>query len=254
MMLAIDIGNTTVSLGLFAGGKLLKSWRIKTDREKTADEHGVLFTGLFRNGGYDVSAVEGAIISSVVPPLTPVIEDMMLRTFGVRPLIVGQGLKTGMPILYENPHEVGADRIAGAVGAYERYGGPVIVVDFGTATTFDVVSAQGEYLGGAIAPGIQIAAEALYLKTARLPRIEIKKPPRVIGKTTVSSMQSGLYYGYTGLVTRMIEEIRREIGEESRAVATGGFGLPMVAEVKSIETYDPDLLLEGLRILYDRNR
>jgi type III pantothenate kinase len=186
--------------------------------------------------------------------LTPVIEDLCREYFGTAASVVGPGLKTGMPILYENPLEVGADRITAAVAAFEKYGGPAIVVDFGTATTFDAVSAKGEYLGGAIAPGIQIAAEALYLKTARLPRIEIKKPKRAIGRTTVSSMQSGLYFGYIGLVTNTIEEIRKELGKNVRVVATGGFGSQVAAELPVIEAYEPDLVLEGLRIIYERNR
>jgi type III pantothenate kinase len=168
--------------------------------------------------------------------------------------VVGQGLKTGMPILYENPLEVGADRITAAVAAFEKYGGPLIVLDFGTATTFDAVSAKGEYLGGAIAPGVRISAEALYLKTAKLPRIEIRKPKRAIGRTTVSSMQSGLYFGYIGLVTNTIREIRKELGESARVIATGGFGGQVVPEFQEIEAYEPDLVLEGLRIIHERNR
>lgn len=253
LLLTIDIGNTTVSLGLFEGRNLLRSWRIRTDRERTSDEYGVLLVDLFRNGGYQPASIEGAIISSVVPPLTPVFVDTLNKAFRVDPMVVGPGLKTGMPILYDNPHEVGADRIVGSIAAFEKFGGPVVIVDFGTATTFDVVSARGEYLGGSIAPGVQIAAEALYLKTARLPRIELRKPGRVIGRTTVSSMQSGLYYGYIGLVTRIIEGIREEMGTEVQVIATGGFGSQFVPDVKLIKANEPDLLLEGLRILYDRN-
>jgi type III pantothenate kinase len=167
---------------------------------------------------------------------------------------VGPGLKTGMPILYENPSEVGADRITAAVAAFEKYGGPVIVLDFGTATTFDAVSAKGEYLGGAIAPGVRISAEALYLKTAKLPRIEIRKPKKAIGRTTVASMQSGLYFGYIGLVSRTIAEIRKELGPNARVISTGGFGGQVAAEVPEIEAHEPDLVLEGLRIIYERNR
>ena len=204
--------------------------------------------------GLEAGQVKGAIVSCVVPPLTPVIEAVCRIYFATDPSVVGPGLKTGMPILYENPLEVGADRIAAAVAAFERYGGPVIVLDFGTATTFDAVSAKGEYLGGAIAPGIRIAAEALYLKTARLPRIEIRKPKRAIGRTTVASMQSGLYFGYIGLVTRTIEEIRGELGGMARVVATGGFGEQVAPELRDVAAYEPDLVLEGLRIIYERNR
>ncbi len=254
MLLAFDIGNTTVAIGLFRGPDLVKSWKIKTDRDKTSDDYGSIMVNLFQAAGFEPRQAEAAIVSSVVPPLTPVIQDVCKDLFGLDALVVGPGLRTGMPILYENPLEVGADRIVASVAAFEKYGGPVIVVDFGTATTFDVVSAKGEYLGGAIAPGIQIAAEALYLKTARLPRIEIRKPKRAIGRTTVSSMQSGLYFGYVGLITNTITEIRRELGAEARVIATGGFGGEMLPEVPAIEAYEPDLVLRGLRIVFERNR
>jgi type III pantothenate kinase len=254
MLLAFDIGNTTVAVGLFRGPKLVKSWKISTDRGKTSDEYGGVLLNLFRVADLQTKKFEAAIIASVVPPLTPVFEDMCREFFHLDALVVGPGLKTGMPILYENPLEVGADRIVAAVAAFEKYGGPAIVVDFGTATTFDAVSTKGEYLGGAIAPGIQIAAEALYLKTARLPRIEIKKPKRAIGRTTVASMQSGLYFGYIGLVTNTINEVRKELGKNAKVVATGGFGGAITPEVPDIDAYEPDLVLEGLRIVYERNR
>ncbi len=254
MLLAVDIGNTTIGLGLFDGKTLVRAWKLKTDRDRTGDEYIVTVLDLFRIAGQDAGAISGAIISSVVPPLTPVWDEVCRSCFRTEPRIVGPGLKTGMPILYENPLEVGADRIAAAVAAFERYGGPTVVVDFGTATTFDAVSAKGEYLGGAIAPGIQISAEALYLKTARLPRIEIRKPKRAIGRTTVSSMQSGLYFGYVGLVKNTIEEIRKEVGAGARVVATGGFGGLIVPELEGIEAFEPGLVLEGLRIIFDRNR
>ena len=254
MLLAFDVGNTTIAVGVFDGRTLRKSWKIRTDSDKTGDEYGAILLNLMQVAGLGAEEVSGAIISSVVPPLTPVIEEVCRTYFGTAALIVGPGLKTGMPILYENPLEVGADRITAAVAAFEKYGGPAIVVDFGTATTFDAVSAKGEYLGGAIAPGIQIAAEALTLKTARLPRIEIRKPKRAIGRTTVASMQSGLYFGYIGLVTNTIGEIRREIDGPVRVVATGGFGGQIVAELPAIEAYEPDLVLDGLRIIYERNR
>ena len=254
MLLAFDVGNTTVAVGLFRGPKLAKSWKIKTDRDKTADEYGAVLLNLFQVAGLDPKQIEAAILSSVVPPLTPVMQEMCRTYFGLDPLVVGPGLRTGMPILYENPLEVGADRIVAAVAAYEKHGGPAVIVDFGTATTFDAVSAKGEYLGGAIAPGIQIAAEALYLKTARLPRIEIRKPKQAIGRTTVSSMQSGLYFGYIGLVTNIIDEVRKEIGKNAKVIATGGFGGEITPEVPAIDHYEPDLILEGLRIVYERNR
>lgn len=254
MLLAFDIGNTTIAVGIFKGDQFLFDWRIKTDKEKTMDEYAIVLLNLFQRGGIKVGDIETVIISSVVPPLTPVFQDMILDLFNLKAVVVGPGLKTGMPILYENPLEVGADRIVAAVAAFEKYGGPCIVVDFGTATTFDAVSAQGEYLGGAIAPGIQISAEALYLKTARLPRIEIKKPKKAIGRTTVSSMQSGLYFGYIGLVSNTIAQIKSELGETVHVISTGGFGGPMAAEVPAIEAYEPHLVLEGLRIIHNRNK
>ena len=254
MLLAFDVGNTTVAIGLFREAKLLKSWKIKTDPDKTSDEYGALILDLFNVTGQEARRVDAAIISSVVPPLTSAIEDLCRDFFHVTALVVGPGLRTGMPILYENPLEVGADRIVAAVAAFEKYGGPCIVVDFGTATTFDAISARGEYLGGAIAPGIQISAEALYLKTARLPRIEIRKPRKAIGRTTVGSMQSGLYFGYVGLVTNTIAEIRKELGADAKVVATGGFGGQITPEVAAIGAYEPDLVLDGLRIVFERNR
>ncbi len=254
MLLAFDVGNTTIAVGLFRGSKLARSWKLKTDTERTSDEYGALLLDLMKIAGLPAGKVTGAIISSVVPPLTPVIEEVSRVYFGTEASVVGPGLKTGMPILYENPFEVGADRITAAVAAFEKYGGPVIVLDFGTATTFDAISAKGEYLGGAIAPGVRISAEALYLKTAKLPRIEIRKPKRAIGRTTVASMQSGLYFGYIGLVTKTIEEIRKELGKNARVVATGGFGAQVAGEIPAIEAYEPDLVLEGLRIIHERNR
>jgi type III pantothenate kinase len=254
MLLAFDVGNTTIAVGLFRGRKLVKSWKIKTDSDRTSDEYGAILLNLMQVAGLAPGKVTGAIISSVVPPLTSVIEDVCRAYFATTASVVGPGLKTGMPILYENPFEVGADRITASVAAFEKFGGPVIILDFGTATTFDAVSAQGEYLGGAIAPGIRISAEALYLKTAKLPRIEIRKPKRAIGRTTVASMQSGLYFGYIGLVTRTIAEIRKELGKNARVVATGGFGDQIASELTEIDAYEPDLVLEGLRIIHDRNR
>lgn len=252
MLLAIDIGNTNIVLGVFRGRKLIHHWKIQTESEKTSDEYGVTMLNLFSLSGPEKTEIKAVIISSVVPPLTPIFEDLSKSLFKVKPVIVGPGLKTGMAILYENPLEVGADRVVSAVGAYEKHGGPCIVVDFGTATTFDAVSSKGEYLGGAIAPGIQISAEALYLKTAKLPRIEIKKPKEAIGRTTVTSMQSGLYFGYVGLVSKIIEEIKRELGEDTTVISTGGFGAQISHEISSIDIHEPDLVLEGLQILHQR--
>jgi type III pantothenate kinase len=253
MLLAIDIGNTTIALGVFEGKVLVKEWRARSEREKTADEYGILLLDLLRLSGLEPSAVDGVVVSSVVPPLTPAFQDLSQRLFGRKALVVGPGLKTGMPILYENPGEVGADRIVASIAAYEKYGGPCIVVDFGTATTFDSVTAKGEYLGGAIAPGIRISAEALYLRTAKLPRIEVVKPKRVIGKTTVASMQSGIYFGYVGLVNHLIAEISRELGGPAVIVVTGGFGGALGPEIRGDHHFEPHLVLEGLRIIYDRN-
>jgi type III pantothenate kinase len=252
MLLAIDIGNTNIVLGVFQEKKLIHHWKIQTEKEKTSDEYGITLLNLFSLSGPEKTAIESIIISSVVPPLTPIFEDLSKSLFQVKPVVVGPGLKTGMSILYENPLEVGADRIVAAVAAYEKHGGPCIVVDFGTATTFDAVSSAGEYLGGAIAPGIQISAEALYLKTAKLPRIEIKKPKKAIGRTTVTSMQSGLYFGYVGLVSKIIEELKGELGEETTVISTGGFAAQISREITAIDVHEPNLILEGLRILHER--
>lgn len=254
MLIVFDIGNTTTGVGLFQGKKLLADWKVKSDREKTADEYGIVLKNLLQHGKFPVQKIKGAIISSVVPPLTPIIQSACEKFFRVKPLVVGPGIKTGMPILYENPSEVGSDRIVVACAAYEKYGGPCLVVDFGTATTFDVISDRGEYLGGAIAPGLEISAEALYLRTARLPRIEVRKPKSAIGRTTVSSMQSGLFHGYVGLVRNIISQISAELTARPVVVATGGLAGLVVGEMAEIAHCEPDLVLQGLRLLYERNR
>jgi type III pantothenate kinase len=254
VLLAVDIGNTSIAVGVFSGKELIEHWQIQSEGGKTCDEYAVTFQGLFSLSGIDIPQIKGVIISSVVPPLTPVFEKLSQELIQIKPLVVGPGLKTGMPILYENPAEVGADRIVLAVAAFSKYGGPCIVVDFGTATTFDAISSQGEYLGGAISPGIQISAEALYLRAARLPSVEIKKPEDAIGRTTVSSMQSGLYFGYIGLVTKVIDVIKRELEGEVQVVATGGVAPLICSEIASIDQYEPYLVLEGLRILYEKNQ
>jgi type III pantothenate kinase len=253
MLLAIDIGNTNIEVGVFREKELFKHWKIKSERGKTCDEYKITLLNLFSLSELEVRMVKAVIFSSVVPPLTPVFKDLGRAVFHSNPLVVGPGLKTGMPILYENPQDVGADRIAASIAAYERFGGPAIVVDFGTATTFDAVSAKGEYLGGAIAPGIQIAAEALYLKTAKLPRIEIAKSKKAIGRTTVASMQSGLYFGYIGLVANIIENIQEELGGGCTVVATGGLSSLICSEIDVISHQAPFLVLDGLRIIYERN-
>jgi len=254
MLLVFDVGNTTIGLGLFRGKKLVASWKIKSDREKTSDEYGIAFYNLLGHQKLSCEKIKGAIISSVVPPLTPIIQEACETYFKVRPLVVGPGIKTGIPILYENPAEVGSDRIVAACAAYEKYGGPCLVVDFGTATTFDAISKRGEYLGGAIAPGIQISAEALYLRTARLPRIEVKKPKSAIGRTTVASMQSGLYFGYIGLVKNIIVQMSAELETKPRVIATGGFAELITEEIQEIDSLEPNLLLEGLRLIFEKNR
>jgi type III pantothenate kinase len=254
MLLAVDIGNTNIALGVFDGKNLVQHWKIRSEREKTSDEYEIILLNLLSLAHLDAECIKSVIISSVVPPLTPVFQSLSQNLLKLKPLEVGPGLKTGMPILYENPQEVGADRVVASVAAFDKYGGPAIIVDFGTATTFDVISAQGEYLGGAIAPGIQISAEALYLKTAKLPRIEIKKPKHAVGRTTVTSMQSGLYFGYIGLITNIINEISKELGENIKIIATGSFASQIYPDLMSIEYLEPFLVLEGLRIIHDRNK
>jgi type III pantothenate kinase len=254
MLLVVDIGNTNIALGVFEKKDLIQHWKIRSEREKTSDEYQIVLLNLLSLSHIEVVNIESVIISSVVPPLTPVFQKMSQNLLKVNPLVVGPGLKTGMPILYENPLEVGADRVVASVAAFEKYGGPAIIVDFGTATTFDAISKEGKYLGGSIAPGIQIAAEALFLKTAKLPRIEIKKPKNAVGRTTVTSMQSGLYFGYIGLVSNIIEEISKELGENIKIVATGSFASQIYPDVASIEFLEPFLVLEGLKIIHDRNK
>ncbi len=254
MFLAVDIGNTNIALGIFQNIELIQHWQIRTEADKTCDEYMIILRGLVQSAPLESSQITGAIISSVVPPLTPVFQKLCREMLHVRPLTVGPGLKTAMPILYENPQEVGADRVVSSVAAFSKYGGPCIVLDFGTATTFDAISAKGEYLGGAIAPGVRISAEALYAKTAKLPQVEILKPDNVIGRTTVSSMQSGLFYGYVGLVSSLIQRLRRELGDHAVVVATGGFAKMILSDIPEIDHYEPHLVLEGLCIIFERNK
>ncbi len=254
MLLAIDIGNTNIVLGLLHGEELVHHWRVGTRRDGTADEYGILLKNLFEVAGTPTSAVAGVIIASVVPPLEPIFEEMIRDYLQLTPLVVGPGIKTGMPILYDNPREVGADRIVNAVAAYEAYGGPAIVVDLGTATTFDAVSARGEYLGGVIAPGIGISAEILHERAAKLPRVDIARPKVVIGKNTVGSMQAGLFYGYMGLVDGIVHRMIKEMGREPTVIGTGGLAHLILAESETVKQIDPLLSLKGLQILYERNR
>ncbi len=257
VLLAIDIGNTNVSLGLFGNDgeprELLEHWRLGTHRDRTSDELVISMRSLFENAEIDRHRVTDVIISSVVPPLLPIWERVSTKLFERPPMIVGPGIRTGMQVRYENPREVGADRIVNAVAAYEIMGGPVIAVDFGTATTFDCVSKNGDYLGGAIFPGIMISMEALFDRAAMLHRIEIQRPKSVIGKTTTQSLQSGLLYGYAGMVDAMVERIRGELGE-ARVIATGGLAHRIAGESGTIERVEPFLTLEGLRLLFEKNR
>jgi type III pantothenate kinase len=258
MLLAIDVGNTNIVLGVFDGQTLVESWRLQTVRERTPDELGLLVDGLFARSHIDRTRVRSIIMGSVVPPLTGTVRTMLQRYFGVTPLNVDPGVNTGMPILYENPAEVGADRIVNAVAAYERFGRgrsrPLVVVDFGTATTFDAITAGGEYLGGAICPGVQISADALFLRAARLPRIDVRKPDRVVGQTTVGAMESGLFYGYVGMVEGLVRRMSDELGGHAMCIATGGLADVIAPETSLIEHVDADLTLQGLRIVWERNQ
>jgi len=254
MLLAVDAGNTQTVFGLFAEQALQAHWRVATRPDVTADELGALLRAMLAGRGYQTGDVDGVIIASVVPDVNATLETVAREHFGSEPVIVGPGTRTGMPILYENPHEVGADRIVNAVAAQARYGAPVIVVDFGTATTFDIVGPTGEYLGGVIAPGLGISAEALFRRAARLHRVGIRRPARVVGRNTEHSLQAGLFFGYAGLVEGLVRRIRRELGLEIPVVATGGLAGTLAAELDFVRAVDPDLTLHGLRLLWDRNR
>jgi type III pantothenate kinase len=260
MLLAIDVGNTNIVLGVFEGKHLAHSWRLVTMRERTADELGILVTHLFERNGIELPRVHGIILSSVVPPLTRTLEEMCERYFGQRPLTVDPATNTGMPVLYQPPSDVGADRVVNAVAAYESFGRtqsiPLIVVDFGTATTFDAITKSGEYLGGVICPGIGISADALFQRAARLPRVDVRKPPAVIGQTTVTSMQSGLFFGYVSMVDGIVARMRDELdgGEHAMCIATGGMADVIAGESKAIQRVEPDLTLQGLCLIWQRRR
>jgi type III pantothenate kinase len=256
VLLAIDVGNTAMSLGIYNGEDLRAEWSIATDRRKTHDEYGLLFLALLDQRGLRAADIHAVAISSSVPPVVPTLERMAQKYFSLKPLVVGPGVKTGMVIRYDNPREVGADRIVIAVAAYEKYGGPLIVVDFGTATIFDVISREGEYLGGVIAPGVSISVEALFTQAAKLPRIELVKPETVLARNTIHSMQSGVIYGFAGQVDELVERLIEELGPAAEGVKVIGTGdqNEVAIETERIQIIDPYLALEGLRMIYGRNQ
>jgi len=257
LLLAVDVGNTVISLGIYDGRELKAVWRISTDRRRTSDEYGLLFMNLLEHQGFTVSDVHAVAISSSVPPLVTVLEAMCHKYFRLKPLVVGPGTRTGVVIRCDNPREVGPDRIVIAAAVYEKYGGPAVVADFGTATIFDAISREGEYLGGVIAPGVAISVEALFQHAAKLPRIELVKPPSVLGRNTVHSMQSGVIFGFAGQVDALVERMTEQLGGPGagvKVVATGDMAEVLAGETRSIQAVDPHLSLDGLRIIYERNR
>jgi len=254
MILVFDVGNTNMVIGVYKGEELLTHWRIRTDTLRTCDEYGMVLRSLFEYSGLDMKKIKDVVISSVVPTVMLELEWMSEKYFSSRPLVVGPGIKTGLAIKYDNPREVGADRVVNAVAAYHKYGGPLIIVDFGTATTFCVVDEKGNYLGGAIAPGIKVSTEAMVSRAAKLPRVELVKPKNIIGKNTVASMQSGIIYGFVGQVEGIITRMKKEVQGEPKVIATGGLAQTIAKETRVIDTIDEFLTLEGLRVIYEINR
>ena len=256
MILTLDIGNTNIKTALFDGKEMVKYWRLSTNITNTSDEYGITIMNLFRHEGVDPRDVEGIVISSVVPTINFTIEHMCQNYFGIAPTFIAPGVKTGVNIRYENPRELGSDRIANAVAAYDEYGGdkPVIFIDFGTATTFGVVDEHGAFLGGAIFPGIKLASEALVSGTAKLPRFALAQPEHVIGRTTLTNLQSGMFYGYVGMVTNLVQQMKKELDRDAVVVATGGMAVLIAEEAKVIDKLDGLLTLKGLRLIYERNR
>ena len=253
MLLVFDIGNSNIVLGTYEGKKLLRHWRISTDRSKTGYEYGMLINNLFRYQGIRMTDIDAIIISSVVPARMVPMVKMCERYFHIHPLVVGPGIKTGVRLKYENPREIGADRIVNVVGAYEQYGGPLIVIDIGTATTFDVVADNGDFLGGVIAPGLGSSADALFQRAAKLPRIELVTPKNVICRNTITGMQAGIIFGYVGQIDEIVRRIKKEMGTEMKVVATGGYARMISRESQTIDKIDHFLTLTGLRVLYERN-
>lgn len=254
MLFCIDIGNTNIVMGLYEREEMRRCWRISTDAHRLPDEYVVLLWNLFAQSEVALTEVTGTILASVVPPLTGVFQQVCRELFDSSTLVVDAGVRTGVRIRYDNPREVGADRVANAAAAYRLYGGPACIVDFGTATTFDALSREGDYLGGAIAPGIHVSAEALYRTTAKLPRIDVARPPSPIGRNTVQSMQSGVLYGCVGLVEGMVARFRRELGDDLRVIATGGLAPLIAEETDVIQVVDPWITLKGLRFIWELNR
>ncbi len=254
MIFVMDVGNSNIKCGLFEGGELKNSWRMATNLERTSDEYGIRITAFFAHVGHDVCDIERIVISSVIPSINYTLQHMCNIYFGMKPLFVEPGIKTGINIKYDDPKELGADRIVGAIAAYHLYGGPCLIVDFGTATTFGAVSKNGDFLGGSICPGIKISAEALTLNAARLPRIELVKPKSVIGKSTVEGMQAGIIYGYVGQVDYIIQRFKKELGEPVKVIATGGMSNIVAQESKEIDEINNLLTLIGLSRVYEMNK